>query len=265
MHRAHDPRQNRAVADAGVEHPDGRRRRMDVGEFQRDAIGDLGLLAAGRDEQEILLPVVEEPEARRRPIGFRLAARRAAEPCLARPPQAGFQRRWPAHGQIELDLIERFGGNPRAVAEAGDKFSVVDDAASEGRFRGPRFATEIPDLAEDLLVRRGRWLALASFEIYCPIPRSALCGKSSGEPSWCQPQSEWADGVGARPLLWARVGRRALLLAPTDHQGVCYAVSAARRLSEIGSARTGEPADDLAPLGRRLSPSKPAFYAKSAV
>ena len=74
VHRAHDPRQDRAVADASVEHADGRRRRMDVGEFQRDAIGDLGLLAASRDEQEILLPVVEEPEPRRGHIQLRLAA-----------------------------------------------------------------------------------------------------------------------------------------------------------------------------------------------
>jgi hypothetical protein len=78
VHRAHDPRQDGAVANASVEHPDRRGRGMDVGEFERDAVGDLGLLAAGRDEQEIFLPVVEEAEARRRRGRLRLAARRAA-------------------------------------------------------------------------------------------------------------------------------------------------------------------------------------------
>src|SRR5260370_12229318 len=32
-------------------------------------VGDLGLLAAGRDEQQIFLPVVEEPESGRRDVG----------------------------------------------------------------------------------------------------------------------------------------------------------------------------------------------------
>ena len=66
MHRPHHPRQHGAVADAGIEDAQRRRRRLQIAEFERDAVADLGLLAAGRDEQQILLPVVEEPEARRR-------------------------------------------------------------------------------------------------------------------------------------------------------------------------------------------------------
>ena len=66
MHRPHHPRQYSAVADAGVEDPKRRRRRLQIAEFERNPIADLGLLAAGRDEQEVFLAVVEEPEARRR-------------------------------------------------------------------------------------------------------------------------------------------------------------------------------------------------------
>ena len=62
VHRAHHPRQHGAVADAGVEHAHRRRARMDVGELERDAVGDHPLLAAGVHEQQIFLPVVEEAE-----------------------------------------------------------------------------------------------------------------------------------------------------------------------------------------------------------
>jgi len=37
-------------------------RGMDVGELERDTIGDDPFFAAGVDEQEILLPIVEEAE-----------------------------------------------------------------------------------------------------------------------------------------------------------------------------------------------------------
>ena len=69
MQRPHHPRQHGAVADAGVEDPQRRRRRLQIAEFERNPVGDLGLLAAGRDEQQIFLPVVEEPEAGRHDIG----------------------------------------------------------------------------------------------------------------------------------------------------------------------------------------------------
>ena len=75
VHRAHHAQQHGAVADAGVEHPQRRRARMDVGEFQRDAVGHHPLFAAGVDEQQILLPVVEEAEVALR-IGRAGCARR---------------------------------------------------------------------------------------------------------------------------------------------------------------------------------------------
>jgi hypothetical protein len=67
--------QHGAVADAGVEHAHGRRARMDVGELERDAVAHHPLLAAGVDEQQIFLPVVEEAEIARGSVGRRPARR----------------------------------------------------------------------------------------------------------------------------------------------------------------------------------------------
>ena len=70
VHGAHHAREHGAVADAGIEHAHRRRARMDVGEFQPDALADHPFFAAGVDEQQILLPVVEETE-----IALRIARR----------------------------------------------------------------------------------------------------------------------------------------------------------------------------------------------
>ena len=66
VHRPHHPRQHGAVADPRIEDPQRRRRRLQIAEFERNPAGDFGLLAAGRDEQQIFLAVVEKPEAGRR-------------------------------------------------------------------------------------------------------------------------------------------------------------------------------------------------------
>ena len=65
VHLAHDAGQHRAVAHAGVEHAQGRRLGMQVGQLHADAARDHLLLAAGVDEQQVLLPVVEEAEIAR--------------------------------------------------------------------------------------------------------------------------------------------------------------------------------------------------------
>ena len=62
MHGAHHPQQDGAVAYAGIEHPQRRRARMDIGELEPDPAGDHPLFAAGVDEQQVFLPVVEEAE-----------------------------------------------------------------------------------------------------------------------------------------------------------------------------------------------------------
>ena len=88
VHGAHHPHQHRAVADAGVEHAHRRRPRMDVHELFGDAVRHLPLLAAGVDEQQIFLPVVEEAEIALRVVGL-AAARRARSP----PPPAAARGR----------------------------------------------------------------------------------------------------------------------------------------------------------------------------
>ena len=78
VHRAHHPHQHGAVADAGIEHAHRRRPRMQMGELFGDAVGDLPFLAAGIDEQQIFLPVVEEAE-----IALRVAAQISSAPTPA--------------------------------------------------------------------------------------------------------------------------------------------------------------------------------------
>ena len=109
------------------------------------------------------------------------------------------RRRLGAHRQVGSDFFERFGGDPCAVAKPRDELPVVDDAASECRFRRSAFrgknlgfhrgSDPISHLADDAGELRGSW----------PI-RVSTRPQSSDSPSRCQPQSEWADGVGSCPL-----------------------------------------------------------------
>ena len=125
VHRAHHAQQHGAVADAGVEQPQRRRARMDVGEFEPDPAGDHPLFAAGVDEQQIFLPVVEEAEVALR-IGARPAARPVARRGRRRPADApralddrgtrGARGR-PVAVHEGADAVERLGGDAAAVAQ----------------------------------------------------------------------------------------------------------------------------------------------------
>ncbi len=92
MHLAHHARQHGAVAHAGVEHAQRRRRRMQVLQLEPDAVGDRLLLAAGVDEQQVLLPVVEEAEVARGRI-LRLRTRRPAASAAPASRAAGASAR----------------------------------------------------------------------------------------------------------------------------------------------------------------------------
>ena len=70
MHGPHHAREHRAIADAGVEHAHRRRARIDVLELARGALGNHPFLAAGVDEEQILLAIVEEAEIAAAVIGF---------------------------------------------------------------------------------------------------------------------------------------------------------------------------------------------------
>ena len=224
VHRPHDPRQNRAVADAGVEHPDRRRRGMDVGELERDrsATSVFSLQVETNRRYFCLLSKKRKPGGAVSGCG----SRRAGAMRLDR--LGGLWRglrRGPAHGQKRADLLECFRGDPRPVAKAGDELSVVDDAPSESRFRGPRFAAEIPDLAEDLLVRGLTVCAalpgwcwrisklMAQFRLSTPAQSQAadLCGVNhnpSGRTEWAGAHS-CGTRVGASPLAYAMEGQSA--------------------------------------------------------
>ena len=69
VHGAHHPREHGSIADAGIEDAYCRRMRMNVSEFFGDAVCDLPFLAAGVDEQQILLPVIEKAEIALRVFG----------------------------------------------------------------------------------------------------------------------------------------------------------------------------------------------------
>ena len=143
------------------------------------------LLAAGVDEEQILLPVVEEAEIALRVA--RLGRRRGRE---RRKRRAGFRElrsmtmgRGPS-GRVgsheAVDAVERVGGDAAAVAQPGGELAVIDGAASEGRFGKSGLAAIIADFLKQLLGVHG---TAASY--WFPRPRRAavlglLCARSSG-------------------------------------------------------------------------------------
>ena len=158
VHGAHHPHQHAAVADAGVEHAHRRRARMDVGEFVGDAARHLPFLAAGVDEQQIFLPVVEETEVAlrvgrpcggggRRPAAAAGAAGRAsrARSMIVGAPVRGVRR------HETVDAVERVGGDAPAVAQPRRQLAVVDRAAAEGRFGKPGLPAIIGNFLQQLL------------------------------------------------------------------------------------------------------------------
>src|SRR5216684_4626458 len=116
-------------------------------------LATFGLLAAGRDEQEIFLPVVEKPETRRRDVGR--GKRGIGRPeghrrCRSLRRQAG-----PMLGQIGADLVERPGGDLGAVAQPRYQLAVIDDQPPEGGFGRLRRAAIVPDFPQNLVGSSG--------------------------------------------------------------------------------------------------------------
>ena len=144
---------------------------MDAGELQRDPLRDHPLLAAGVDEQQVLLPVLEEAEI-------------AAGVALLRRHLQAARRRHPARRRgrdIGLDAVERIDGDALALAQAMHQLAVIDRAAAERRFRHIGLAAEFGDLAQDLVVFHaamgiwaGRW---AAAERAVVLPSSAHWGE----------------------------------------------------------------------------------------
>src|SRR5260370_28008499 len=134
MHRAHNPQQDGAIADAGVEDAQGRTGRMDIAKLERDAARNHPFFAAGAHEEEILLPVIEEAE-----IALRIALA-AWGLCgwRARPARVlqdrGAYGRCPVHLHEAANAVERLGGDAAPVTPSCGEPAVVDPAAAKAPF-----------------------------------------------------------------------------------------------------------------------------------
>ena len=144
MHAAHQPRQHRAVAHAGVEHPERRRPRMDVGELHAGALGHHRLFVTGVDEHQVLLAIVVEAEG---PLaaGARLGGGldggdRAGHRGGARRPSlktvgGSAGRRIIVHAGAQAG--DGLYGDALAIAQAAHELAVVHGAAPEGGLGEP--------------------------------------------------------------------------------------------------------------------------------
>ena len=160
VHRPHDAGQHRAVADAGVEHPHRGRPRVEVRELFGNAVRDFPLLAAGIDEQQIFLPVVEEAE-----IALRVVRCRPRRSWRRR--DGSWRRRWlRPHGNVRcrrtcsdhatwrmsgheaMDAVECVCGDAAAVAQPGGELAVIHGPASECGFGEACLPAIVGDLLE---------------------------------------------------------------------------------------------------------------------
>ena len=110
-----------------------------------DPLGDHPLLAAGVDEQQVFLPVLEEAEIA---AGIALFGRHLEAARRRQPARRGGR-------DIGLDAVQRVDGDALALAQAVHQLAVIDRPAAEGRFRHVGLAAELGDLAQDLVVLHG--------------------------------------------------------------------------------------------------------------
>jgi hypothetical protein len=152
VHLAHDAGEHRAVAHAGVEHAHRRRLGMQVGELQVDAARHHLLLAAGVDEQQIFLAVVEEAEVARgrafRVGRFRLQARRPAHAQQLHQLTRRDRRLDALAGEEDADALQRLRRDAGAIAQAGDELAVVDGAPTERGFGHARAPAKFRDAVQ---------------------------------------------------------------------------------------------------------------------
>ena len=115
---------------------------MQAGQFQRHPLGDHPLFAAGMDEQQVFLAILEKAEiaARIAFFGRHLEAARRRQPA----------RR--GRRDIGLDAVQRVDGDALALAQAMHQLAVVDGPAAKRRLRHVGMAAELRDLAENLVV-----------------------------------------------------------------------------------------------------------------
>src|SRR5262249_3499790 len=175
------------------------------GELERNAAGDHPFFAAGADEEEILLPVVEEAEVALRIAlaGWCRRHRRRRGPRLARAlDDGGTGRRRAVVLHETADAIERLGGDAAAVAQPPGELAVVDGAAAEGRFRKAAMPAVVGDLLQQFLRVHG----LEALRFRSKPARAALPGTASVRRNQATANQARARGsTTKRPT--ARVGR----------------------------------------------------------
>jgi hypothetical protein len=139
VHLPHDAGEHRAIAHAGIEQAQRGRLRRQVGQFQPDAPRYDLLLRAGVDEQQILLPVVEEAEVLF--LGCSSSGGLGRSGKRVGRTDEGLQlgrrgRGDEAAGSHErLQPLQRLGGDPGTVAQPRDELAVVDRPAPERALR----------------------------------------------------------------------------------------------------------------------------------
>ena len=107
---------------------------MDVRHLHRDAIDDDPFLAAGVDEQQALLPVVEEPEVSQRvPALCVERSLHRGRACRNGRDAIPFERFHAGVRHERAQALEGLRGNAPAVSQTRNQFAVVDRGASEGR------------------------------------------------------------------------------------------------------------------------------------
>ncbi len=157
---------------------------MDAGKLQRHPFGDHPLFAAGVDEQQVFLPVFEEPKIA---TGIALL-RRHFKPARRRHPARRRRR------DIGLDAVQRVDGDALALAQPVHQLAVIDRTTAKGRFRHVCLAAEFRNLAEDLVVfhrakiggrewqkgGKGRWAAADQGRRPSTICPPRECGRLLG-------------------------------------------------------------------------------------
>ena len=117
---AQHPGQHRAVAHAGVEQVERRRRRLQERNFPPDPLRHFPLLGAGRDEHQVFLAVIEEAEGVLRNLRLRFGTGRDRHSCCLR----------------HFRLVRRH--RPRRIAAAGypTVWAILLDGGKSGPAAG---------------------------------------------------------------------------------------------------------------------------------
>src|SRR5262245_3085349 len=154
---------------------------MHIGDLKRDAAGDHPFFAAGIDEQQVLLPVVEEAEVALRVAlaGRRRCGRGDGGARFARSLDDGGTRdRGPVGLHEAADAVERLGGDAAAVAQPRGELAVIDGTPAEGRFRKSAVPAIVGDFLQQVLRVHG--LYASTFRSDLRVPRLGTAWRGTG-------------------------------------------------------------------------------------